>query len=167
MGFTLSDIASKVYVVQNLDYLTGEKKLCDQLYAKENVEIPEDTEFFNIVKGYADVFHKLINPAPNVTRFLGNSSFRCQRGFPSFKKDGIVYVSKRNVDKRYIDKSGFVPTKLFDNKIFYYSNFIFNISLLFIINVLYKNSTSLLFKSILSYAYSKSIYLKSTTVMLL
>ena len=35
----LSDIASKVYVVQNLDYLTGEKKLCDQLYAKENVEI--------------------------------------------------------------------------------------------------------------------------------
>ena len=35
----LSDIASKVYVVQNLDCLTGEKKLCDQLYAKENVEI--------------------------------------------------------------------------------------------------------------------------------
>ena len=35
----LSDIASKVYVVQNLDNLTGEKKLCDQLYAKENVEI--------------------------------------------------------------------------------------------------------------------------------
>lgn len=87
---------------------------------EENVEIPEDTDFFNIVKGYADVFHKLINPAQNVTRFLGNSSFRCQRGFPSFKKDGIVYVSKRNVDKRYIDKSGFVPTKLFDNKIFYY-----------------------------------------------
>ena len=35
----LSDVASKVYVVQNLDYLTGEKKLADQLYAKENVEI--------------------------------------------------------------------------------------------------------------------------------
>lgn len=35
----LSDIASKVYVVQNLDYLTGEKKLADQLYAKDNVEI--------------------------------------------------------------------------------------------------------------------------------
>lgn len=35
----LSDIASKVYVVQNLDYLTGEKKLCDQLYSKDNVEI--------------------------------------------------------------------------------------------------------------------------------
>jgi thioredoxin reductase (NADPH) len=35
----LSDVASKVYVVQNLDFLTGEKKLADQLYAKENVEI--------------------------------------------------------------------------------------------------------------------------------
>lgn len=35
----LSDVASKVYVVQNLDYLTGEKKLAEQLYAKENVEI--------------------------------------------------------------------------------------------------------------------------------
>ncbi|MBE7037338.1 MAG: FAD-binding protein [Ruminococcaceae bacterium] len=35
----LSDLAKKVYVVQNLDILTGEKKLSDQLYAKKNVEI--------------------------------------------------------------------------------------------------------------------------------
>ena len=35
----LSDVASKVYVVQNLDFLTGEKKLVEQLYTKENVEI--------------------------------------------------------------------------------------------------------------------------------
>ena len=35
----LSDVASKVYVVQNLDFLTGEKKLAEQFYAKENVEI--------------------------------------------------------------------------------------------------------------------------------
>lgn len=35
----LSDLAEKVYVIQNLDFLTGEKKLCDQLYAKENVEV--------------------------------------------------------------------------------------------------------------------------------
>ncbi len=35
----LSDVARKVYVVQNLDFLTGEKKLAEQLYAKENVEI--------------------------------------------------------------------------------------------------------------------------------
>lgn len=35
----LSDLAKKVYVVQNLDFLTGEKKLADQLYAKKNVEV--------------------------------------------------------------------------------------------------------------------------------
>lgn len=35
----LSDLAKKVYVVQNLDFLTGEKKLSDQLYKLENVEI--------------------------------------------------------------------------------------------------------------------------------
>ena len=35
----LSDLAKKVYVIQNLDFLTGEKKLADQLYARKNVEI--------------------------------------------------------------------------------------------------------------------------------
>ena len=35
----LSDLAKKVYVVQNLDFLTGESKLSDKLAAKSNVEI--------------------------------------------------------------------------------------------------------------------------------
>lgn len=35
----LSDNCKKVYVVQNLDYLTGEKKLAEQLENKDNVEI--------------------------------------------------------------------------------------------------------------------------------
>lgn len=35
----LSDLAKKVYVVQNLDFLTGEKKLSDQLYKLEKVEV--------------------------------------------------------------------------------------------------------------------------------
>lgn len=35
----LSDLAKKVYVVQNLDFFTGEQKLVDKLTAKENVEI--------------------------------------------------------------------------------------------------------------------------------
>ncbi len=44
----LSDLASKVYVIQNLDCLTGEKKLAEQLEAKENVEIILST----VVKEY-------------------------------------------------------------------------------------------------------------------
>ncbi len=35
----LSDLAKKVYVVQNLEKLTGEEKLQQQLYAKDNVEV--------------------------------------------------------------------------------------------------------------------------------
>lgn len=35
----LADLAKKVYVVQNLDFLTGEQKLQEKLNAKENVEI--------------------------------------------------------------------------------------------------------------------------------
>ncbi len=35
----LADLAQKVYVVQNLDYLTGEQKLQEKLLAKDNVEI--------------------------------------------------------------------------------------------------------------------------------
>ena len=35
----LSDLASKVYVIQNLDELTGEVKLREQIYAKDNVEV--------------------------------------------------------------------------------------------------------------------------------
>ncbi len=35
----LSDLCEKVYVVQNLDYFTGEEKLQEQLKAKTNVEI--------------------------------------------------------------------------------------------------------------------------------
>ena len=35
----LADLANKVYVVQNLDFLTGEQKLQEKLSTKENVEI--------------------------------------------------------------------------------------------------------------------------------
>lgn len=99
----LKDITRQGCVQTNYDE-TG-KKL-------PSIEIPDETEFFNLIRQNAEVFHELINPAPGVTRFLGNSSFRCQRGFPSFRDGKIVYVSKRNVDKRYIGKDAFVPTWL-------------------------------------------------------
>lgn len=40
----LSDLAEKVYVVQDLDFLTGEKKLAEQVYAKDNVEVITGTK---------------------------------------------------------------------------------------------------------------------------
>lgn len=107
-------------MIERLFFLKGITRQGCINVTDDNPIVPDDKNFFNIIKGYADVFHELINPSPNVTRFLGNSSFRCQRGFPSFRKDGIIFVSKRNIDKRFIDKSGFVPTRLLDGKVLYY-----------------------------------------------
>lgn len=71
------------------------------------------TEFFKFARNCSDIFHNLVNPDPKCKRFLGNMSFRCQNGFPSFRgTDNIIYVSKRNVDKREIDFNSFVPCYL-------------------------------------------------------
>ncbi|MBP3938893.1 MAG: FAD-dependent oxidoreductase [Clostridia bacterium] len=40
----LSDLAEKVYVIQDLDFLTGEKKLAEQVYEKANVEVITGTK---------------------------------------------------------------------------------------------------------------------------
>jgi hypothetical protein len=76
-------------------------------------EVPEETEFFEFAHDCADIFHNLIRPAKGTERFLGNMSFRCQNGFPSFRgENGIIYVSRRNVDKSDISAGSFVPTYL-------------------------------------------------------
>lgn len=87
-------------------------------------EIPNEEEFFNLIRERAEVFHELINPEPGVTRFLGNSSFRCMRGFPSFRGDcdDLIYVSRRNVDKRFIDREAFVPVVLSRDKVYFYGD---------------------------------------------
>lgn len=90
------------------------------VHAEGKVEVPDEPEFFSLVRGYADTFHELIKPDSAVTRFLGNSSFRCQRGFPSFRKDDFIYVSRRNVDKRFIDRDAFVPVRLEEDTTLYY-----------------------------------------------
>jgi hypothetical protein len=75
-----------------------------------NVDVPDEQEFFSIVREYGKRFHEIIhgNLKEN-RRFLGNASFRCERGFPSFRKGSFVFVSRRNVDKREIDREDFVP----------------------------------------------------------
>lgn len=77
--------------------------------------VSEETEFFNFAHSCADIFHNLIRPAKGTERFLGNMSFRCQNGFPSFRgENGMIYVSRRNVDKSDIGATSFVPTYLDD-----------------------------------------------------
>lgn len=68
--------------------------------------------FLDIVHKCADEFHRLINPPENVKRFLGNVSFRCIKGFPSFRDDsGMIVVSKRNIHKRHMSNEDFIAVE--------------------------------------------------------
>lgn len=96
--------------------------------SEKSVEIPEEEKFVQKVREYAEVFQDILKPAPGVTRFLGNASMRppvppqvgrCGKGFPSFRKDGYIFVSQRNVDKQFISMENFVPTYLQDGEVYY------------------------------------------------
>ena len=69
------------------------------------VTLPEG--FIEVVQHYAEVFHEKIHPVDG-SRFLGNASFRCESGFPSYRVGDGIYVSKRNVDKRSLGPQSFV-----------------------------------------------------------
>ena len=76
------------------------------------VEVPDNAEcFFEIVRTHAQTFHELIHGA-NPTRMMGNASFRCESGFPTFRDGNLMFVSKRDIDKRDIGIAGFVPVSL-------------------------------------------------------
>jgi hypothetical protein len=72
-----------------------------------------DTQFLGAVKKYADRFHDLIHGENENPRFMGNASFRCTKGgFPSQRsRNGQIFVSRRNVDKRSLDADSFVAVE--------------------------------------------------------
>ena len=82
-------------------------------------DIPDEADFFKYVRESAMTFAKLIPSPTEVKRFVGNASFRCTRGFPSFRKDGKIYVSRRNVDKECIAREEFVPVCLKDGTLYF------------------------------------------------
>lgn len=121
LKFLLSITRNKTYQSETA------KELVMSMYfnkSEHQVDVPDEEKFVAIVKGYAETFQELLKPAKNVTRFLGNASmrapqFRCGRGMPSFRKDGYIFVSQRNVDKQFLTLENFVPTYLEDGKVFY------------------------------------------------
>lgn len=102
--------------------LTGFTRMpSKQAISDKEIIVPDEKEFINFAHECADIFHNLIRPAKNTDRFLGNMSFRCQNGFPSFRGEGnMVYVSRRNVDKSDITSTAFVPTYLEDSAVRYF-----------------------------------------------
>lgn len=74
----------------------------EQILGKENFNPPygkERTAFLGKVRKIAEEFHSIVH-ATDQERFVGNCSFRCLEGFPSYREEGGIYVSPRNVDKR-------------------------------------------------------------------
>lgn len=92
----------------------------EEMYKSDiNPIIPIKEEFLEIVKDYATKFAEVTFETKDVKRFLGNASFRCPKGFPSFRTGKYIFVSKRNVDKEYISINEFVPVYVENNKIYY------------------------------------------------
>jgi hypothetical protein len=131
LGTVWCDFTNDVNLVtksikKRLDYIMNVTRTPTHLLKDSCPLVPETaelTEFYSLIKNYAETFHSLISPEKGVTRFLGNSSFRCQRGFPSFRYNDLIYVSRRNIDKRYIGKDGFVPTVLSEGNVMYWGNY--------------------------------------------
>lgn len=92
----------------------------EEMYKSDNnPEIPIKKEFLSIVRDYAYKFAEATFQTKDVKRFLGNASFRCPKGFPSYREGKYIFVSKRNVNKEFIGIDEFVPVYLKDGKIYY------------------------------------------------
>ena len=92
----------------------------DEMYeSNENPFIPIKEDFLEIVRNYAYKFVAATFETKDVKRFLGNASFRCPKGFPSFRDGKYIFVSKRNVNKEFIGIKELVPVYLEDDKLFY------------------------------------------------
>jgi len=109
------------YLVHRIIKLRTYTRIPSEKRHGEKPEVDISHEFINIVRNYADMFHEIIH-AHNTSRLLGNCSFRCEKGFPSFRDGSTIWVSKRNIDKREILSNNFVPVYLDDDisKVIYY-----------------------------------------------
>ena len=87
-------------------------------------------EFLSLVQDYAKIFNELLIPDEDAKRFLGNCSLspaknmppqvgRCKKGMPSFTFEDFIFVSKRNIDKKFISAEHMVPVYMDGDDIFY------------------------------------------------
>ena len=92
----------------------------EEMYKSDiNPNVPVKKLFLNLVKEYASKFAEATFETKDVKRFLGNASFRCPKGFPSFREGKYIFVSKRNVSKEFISIDEFVPVYLENGKVYY------------------------------------------------
>lgn len=111
-GYDLEELVSKM--ISRVRFIMTTRR--ERTYKMEGeVFVPNNEEFFSYVREVAGIFHKTIEHADGVTRFLGNASFR---------GDNLIYVSRRDVDKALINKENFVAAYLDDDeKVYYYGDY--------------------------------------------
>ena len=98
-----------MYRIQELTRYTRVSSICvEDSYISP--EMPEN--YLHIVRKLGERFHEIIHMSESY-RYLGNLSFRCAEGFPSFKDGGgRIYVSRRDSDKRSITDKQFIPVSM-------------------------------------------------------
>ena len=105
-----------IHRLSELRGFTRMRSICDDL--RPHPPTSDESRFIKCSIQYAEIFHEMVHPE-NTSRFLGNISFRCEKGFPSFKIDNCIYVSPRNMDKRTITQDIFVPVYLTSTGLYY------------------------------------------------
>lgn len=78
-----------------------------------------DRPFLDAVQAYGWRFSTLLGAAVNKERFLGNASTRCMAGFPSIREKDAIFISRRDIDKRYINEDCFVAAEIKDGVVSY------------------------------------------------
>lgn len=110
-GFNLEELVENM--VNRIKFIINTRR--EKTYEVNNKliysSIPNNEDFFQYVRDVAEIFHKTIEHADGVTRFLGNASF---------KYNNKIFVTRRDVDKSLIDKNNFVESYLENNKVYYY-----------------------------------------------
>lgn len=93
--------------------------------SEKNVSVPDEQKFVDLVKKYAHKFQEFMPCDCKTERFIGNASLRptpvgrCGKGMPSFRHKNFIFVSKRNIDKQFIELDSFVPVYIEDGKLYY------------------------------------------------
>lgn len=120
LGFEIGARARYLQSVRRV----GSESLGEADWAREGARRC-DPEFFQVIREYAAEFDRLVPRPEKVSRFLGNAAFRCTHGFPAYRDAarGLIYVSRRNVDKGGIGPGEFVPVvpyRPYDSKVSFY-----------------------------------------------
>ena len=114
----ISELAEAL--VNRLEVLRSFKRIGSTCLG-DAIQVPISADiltFMGIVKSQAEKFHTIIHGV-DTERMLGNASFRCARGFPSFRisfqDSWQIFVSRRNVDKRSIGPDEFIAVRWLSN----------------------------------------------------